>query len=194
LFIIQPRSEIQPLKLSNEDTNPSIRYILHEASGPFLSYVHSHYDISLSCITYLNTSAYLYNPETSEDDQRLCVAKGFHGLHPYANEYWLQHLIQYAKGNQDLDYSEHQLETGLEELLQFWKKPPGSYASSTKLDDTITADNIQSKIEVLGHTPWLERMGLDVETFRAYLSQEKFAHLDANGKSSCGSFNWCIYS
>jgi hypothetical protein len=169
--------------LSNIPTDETTRYILHTASGPFLSYVHSHYDIALSCVTYLNTSACFYNPNTSVDDLRVRVAKGFHGLHPYANEYWFQHLLQYAKCLDNMDDPQYQLEAGLEELLGFWKKDPGSYASSKKLDDTTTADSIQNQVEPLSDSPWLERMGLDLLTFRANLSQEKFAHLDAHGES-----------
>jgi hypothetical protein len=71
--------------------------------------------------------------------------------------------------------------SGLEELRDFWKEEPGSAAKAMKLDDTTTADSIKIQVEELVDTPWLERMGLDVLTFRAYLSQEKFAHLDANG-------------
>jgi hypothetical protein len=117
------------------------------------------------------------------DDLRVSVAKGFHGLHPYANEFWFQHLLQYAKCFVDIDYPHYPLEAGLEELLAFWKKDPGSSASSTKLDDTTTADSIQNQVVALADAPWLERMGLDLLMFRAYLSQEKFAHLDADGES-----------
>jgi hypothetical protein len=158
------------------------RYILHQASGPFLSYAHAHYDIAFSCVTYLNTSSCFHGPNAPVDDLRVSVAKGFHGLHPYANEFWFQHLLQYAKCNVDIDSPHYPLEAGLEELLAFWKKDPGSSASSTKLDDTTTADSIQNQVETLADAPWLERMGLDLLTFRAYLSQEKFAHLDADGE------------
>lgn len=118
------------------------------------------------------------------DDLRVSVAKGFHGLHPYANEFWFQHVLQYAKCNVDIDDPHYPLEAGFEELLAFWKKAPGSSASSTKLDDTTTADGIKNQVEALADAPWLERMGLDLLTFRAYLSQEKFAHLDADGESN----------
>ena len=117
------------------------------------------------------------------DDLRIRVAQGFHGLHPYANEFWFHHLLQYAKCFDDIDYPHYPLEAALEELLAFWKKDPGSAASSTKLDDTTSADSIQNQVKPLADAPWLERMGLDLLTFRAYLSQEKFAHLDADGES-----------
>jgi hypothetical protein len=183
LFIIRPRSELWILRFSHIPPDETTRYILHKASGPFLSYVHSHYDIALSCVIYLNTSACFHDPDTSVNDFRVRVAKGFHGLHPYANEYWFQHLLQYAKCFDDTDHPQYQLEAGLEELLLgFWKKDPGSYASSKKLDDNTTADSIQNQAEPLSDAPWLERMGLDLLTFRANLSQEKFAHLDAKGE------------
>lgn len=156
--------------------------------------MHSHYDIALSCVTYLTTSACFYHPEHSADDLSIRVAKGFHGLHPYANEYWFQHLLQYAKFNENMDHQEHQLEAGLEELLLgFWKRDPGGFAGGKKLDDTTTADIIRNQVKPLGDSPWLERMGLDLLTFRAYLSQEKFAHLDANGESH-RRFHLCRFS
>lgn len=162
-----------------------IRYILHQASGPFLSYVHAHYDIAFACITYLNTSSCFHDRSVSVDDLRIQVAKGFHGLHPYANEFWLQHLFQYTKCGANLDSPHYSLESGLEELLlAFWKMQPGSAAKIAKFDDTTTVDDIRNKVEALGDNPWLQRMGIDIMTFRAYLSREKFAHQDADGESS----------
>jgi hypothetical protein len=115
------------------------------------------------------------------DDLRVAVAKGFHGLHPYANEFWFQHLLQYYKCFYDIDGPHYPLEEGLEELLAFWKNAPGNTAKNLKLDDTTTADSIRNQVAPLADIPWLQRMGTDILTFRAYLSQEKFAHQDADG-------------
>jgi hypothetical protein len=82
----------------NETLTPAFyRYILHQASGPFLKYVKARYDIAFACITYLNTTHYFRDPNTSEDSLRLQVVKGFHGLYHYASNFWLKHLLQYAK-------------------------------------------------------------------------------------------------
>lgn len=119
------------------------------------------------------------------DELRVRVAKAFHGLHPYANEFWFQHLLHYWKFHDDLDKPHYPLEQGLEELLcGFWKKEPGIATKTTKLDDTTTTETIRNQVEALDDTPWIQSMGTDILVFRAYLSQEKFAHQNTDGKSS----------
>jgi hypothetical protein len=146
--------------------------------------VRSHYGIAFACITYLNISSCFRDPNTSGEEVMIRVAKGFHGLHPYAHEFWFQHLLEYAKFHDDLDSPHYLLESGLKQLQKFWKKDPGIAAKVVKLDDTTTAESIRKQVEALDHAPWLQSMGIDILMFRAYMAQEKFAHQDAESEFS----------
>ena len=48
--------------------------------------------VSLSCVLYLSSSLELVDPRVTGDEIRLNVAEGFHDLHLYANDHWLDHL------------------------------------------------------------------------------------------------------
>jgi hypothetical protein len=153
------------------------RYILHEASGPFLFYNRAHYDLAFSCISYMNTSICFIDPSYSEETLKIRVLKGFHGLHHYANEFWFQHLLQYAKREDPVE--DEDLDEPLEEIQEFWKGDPGSV--HLKLDDTTSADNIEVQLDVLASLSNAKQMGLDILTFRKFLSQEKYSHQEPEG-------------
>lgn len=120
----------------------------------------------------MNSSLCFLDPTFSEDDLRLRVLKGFHGLHLYANECWFQHLLQYAKREDPVQ--DEDLDETLEEIGEFWKADPGS--ANLKLDDTTSADNIEAQLEVLAPILNAQQMGFDIMTFRKFLSQEKYSH------------------
>jgi hypothetical protein len=128
----------------------------------------------------MNSSACFIDPAYTEDALRLRVLKGFHGLHHYANEFWFQHLLQYAKSGEQVDVEE--LDEPIQELEGFWADFPGSGAKKLKLDDTVSADGIESQLEVLEAMPLAQSMGLDMLTFRKFLSQEKYSHKDPESK------------
>ena len=156
------------------------RYILHLTSGPFLKYSKAHYDIAFSCVLYLNTACIFYDPSFSEDDLKLRVLKGFHGLHHYANEFWFPHLLQYAKTNEDVANGE-KMEDALANLLEVWKGDPGIAHRVLKLDDTTTQEGIEREIEALDVEGNAIDMGRDILILRAFLAQEKYAHQEADG-------------
>lgn len=112
----------------------------------------------------------------SDLDLQKRVVKGFHGLHHYANESWFQHLLQYAKADDPVQ--DEDLNEPLDELQEFWKpgRAPGGGPKHLKLDDTTSADNIATQLEILKTMPIAYKMGLDVLTFRKFLSQEKYSH------------------
>lgn len=126
----------------------------------------------------MNSSFCFLDPALSEDALRLRVLKGFHGLHLYANEYWFQHLLQYAK-REDPVQDEH-LEEPLEAIEAFWKGVPGS--AKLKLDDTTSADNIEGELDVLASMSNAQQMGIDIMMFRKFLSQEKYSHQDSDSR------------
>jgi hypothetical protein len=131
-------------------------------------------------MNYMNSSLCFSEEEYSEDDLKIRVLKGFHGLHNYANEFWFQHLLQYAKCKDRVEIDE--LEAPLEDIDQFWKEDPGKGAKSLKLDDTTSADAIKVQLEVLEFKPAAQSMGLDILTFRKFLSQEKYSHQEPKSK------------
>src|SRR5262245_4813131 len=111
-------------------------------SGPFLWEPRAHYNIAFSCITYLNTSFCFHQADDTSENLRTRVAKGFHGLHHYANEFWFQHLLFCARQLVELD-RQGSMQAALKKVLtQFWKGKPGVAADTLKLDDTTTASEI----------------------------------------------------
>lgn len=112
----------------------------------------------------------------STTERQLRVLKGFHGLHNYANEFWFQHFLQYAKS---IDYpvDNDELDEFVGDLSVFWKHDPGVGAKKLKLDDTTSADNIAHQLQAMENMPQAHSMGLDLFTFRKFLSQEKYSHL-----------------
>jgi hypothetical protein len=129
----------------------------------------------------MNSSFCFVDPSYTEDALKLRVLKGFHGLHHYANEFWFQHLLQYAKCDENVDDDE--LDDPLGDTEEFWKKSPGAAAKTLKLDDTTSADSIVAQLDVLASMDSAKRMGLDILTFRKFLSQEKYSHRDPGSKS-----------
>jgi hypothetical protein len=156
------------------------RYVLHITSGPFLDYFDTHYGLASSCMNYMNSSTGFIDEKSSETDLRVRVVKGHHGLHHYANEYWFQHLLQYAKGGYVAN--DVQLEEPLGDIRMFWKNDPGTCIRSLKLDDPTSADGIAGQLEVLASVPLAHQMGLDILTFRKFLSQEKYSHEEPDSK------------
>lgn len=169
------RSEF-PDYFGNLKPNWYNRYILDKVSGPLLRESRAHYDIAFSCVTYLNSAFCFYEHGPSDEVVRTRVAKGFHGLHNYANEYWFQHLLLCSRDFADLDERDL-MDAALETLLtQFWKGQPGIAAQSLKLDDTTTANEICKELSSFDDFEHLRQMGTDIQTFRAHLVQEKHAH------------------
>lgn len=119
--------------------------------------------------------------DIGEDDLRLRVLKGFHGLHNYANEFWFQHLLQCAKYGIQISHEEEMMDA-VEDLLEIWKQDPGIAAKALKLDDTTTKDNIENEIHALDKEESSYPMGQDILTLRAFLAQEKYAHQEAHGR------------
>jgi hypothetical protein len=78
------------------------RFLLEDTSGPFLSPITSHYDIAFSCIAHMISSLDFVNPTVSDEELLQRVGYGYFGLHNYANEYWIEHLLSYASDNQGL--------------------------------------------------------------------------------------------
>ena len=129
-----------------------------------------------SCLCFLDD-------KISESVINSRVVKGFHGLHQYANEFWFQHLLQYAKYEYAVE--DEDLEEPLEEMEEFfWKEEPGTGARRLKLDDKTSANNIENQLQVLKDLPQAQRVGRDILTFRRFLSQEKYSHTEPECKQA----------
>jgi hypothetical protein len=72
------------------------RYILHPSSGPYLQECHAHFDMAFSCVSYLSSSICLISPSMTDFEAENRIIKGFHGLHRYAHEFWIDHLLRFS--------------------------------------------------------------------------------------------------
>jgi hypothetical protein len=131
-------------------------------------------------MNYLISSKCFIDGLTTDQEKMCRVLKGYHGLHQYADEFWFQHLLQYAKF--DLLVDEDQIEQIVDKMRAFWKAEPGSGGESLHLDSKIPSDWIQTELEVLNSLPQAQSMVLDILKFRQYLSQEKYSHQTPNSK------------
>ena len=71
------------------------RYLLERPSQPLLERCSAHYQIALACVLSMILHISLIDNSTAPEARRIAVGKGFHGLLPYADEYWLEHLLQH---------------------------------------------------------------------------------------------------
>ncbi|KAH6710613.1 hypothetical protein BKA61DRAFT_612024 [Leptodontidium sp. MPI-SDFR-AT-0119] len=67
-----------------------------QGGSPFLNSSEAHLHISFSCVAYLNTAYSLLPNRSTRGQQAAAVATGLHGLLPYANRYWSDHLLTYC--------------------------------------------------------------------------------------------------
>lgn len=132
----------------------------------------------------MSTSFCLVDGSISLDESRLRIAKGFHGLHHYANDFWTEHLLQYAK-LQDISVftKPTALIDELEKLLQFRKESlPAIYKSELLYVKTLPA--ITTRLVVLDKIPRIRSLVYEVLTFWEILTLEKHTQKDPDGKYS----------
>jgi hypothetical protein len=89
--------------------------MLHTTSGPFITARNAQKNISLTLVSYLSSSFALIDSQVTNEEKILDIAKGFHGLHLYANEFWVAHLLEYIEVNTELD--QRMLDPVLERVL-----------------------------------------------------------------------------
>lgn len=68
-------------------------------TGPVLPLARAQHDIAFSCVAYMSSSLSLIDPSLTREDLLLRVGEGLHSVHLYAREYWLEHLLAYAREN-----------------------------------------------------------------------------------------------
>jgi hypothetical protein len=89
--------------------------MLHTTSGPFITALNAQKSISLTLVSYLCSSFALIDSQVRNEEKIVDIAKGIHGLHLYANEFWVAHLLEYIEVNTKLD--QRMLDPVLERVL-----------------------------------------------------------------------------
>ncbi|KAF8865135.1 hypothetical protein BDZ45DRAFT_474377 [Acephala macrosclerotiorum] len=144
-------------------------YLLHEpiqqGETPFISYEEAHFSICFSCIAYLNTSYCLLPDLSTEQERAGQIVWGFHGLQPYANKFWTNHLLDYcaALRKNQKQFSRPLLDQ-LEELTAFQKR-----SSHEQLNDQVQLDGL----EILNPHPRLVALVGKTIAFRTEIEQDK---------------------
>jgi hypothetical protein len=99
------------------------RYILHPESGPYLQENEAHFDMAFSCVSYLSSSFHMLVVEMTDLEFEDRILRGYHGLHSYASEFWIDHLLRFSKVKRGFLHTELEaLVTQLTYLSQSLKK------------------------------------------------------------------------
>jgi hypothetical protein len=146
-FTSQPEREQETCPLLQscslvELTRPN-RYLLNQASGPYLSTPKVQSQIALSCIRYLNSSR-IFLSEPDYPKAAAQVIKGFHDFFPYAYEFWFEHLSSVAELDDD-GSKLREIEDTIEKLWLLFRKqapiygdiPPVEGPESVPADESI---------------------------------------------------------
>jgi hypothetical protein len=157
--------------------------MLHTISGPFITALNAEKNISLTLVTYLCSSFALIDSQVRNEEKIVDVAKGFHGLHLYANEFWVAHFLEYIEVNAELD--QRMLDSVLERVLALCDAHD-SIALPT--DDTEEGEELVSREsqQLDGH-PALQKLEahLDIRDFLGkiieYREKTHEAQLQASG-------------
>ena len=73
------------------------RYLRNTEKFTYLQPQKAQQTVSLSCVLYLQSSLDFVNSRVTEEEKRLNVALCLHELHPYAIDYWVDHLLALSK-------------------------------------------------------------------------------------------------
>jgi hypothetical protein len=129
------------------------RYILHVDSGPFISSLQAHYDITFSCLAVLDSSLHIATTSSFPVPQEALessIAKGFFNLHQYATRFWMDHLGAYLQGCADIEIN-GPLASLLEDLSRAHKAGPSTaYSESIALAPSF-GNRAKSDLAVLFH-------------------------------------------
>ena len=164
------------------------RYILKEdyhQSAPFIVKEKALFNISFSCIAYLNTSLCLLPDNSTPQEQAAIIVSGFHGLQLYANAFWIDHFLSYC----DLLAKKRakppdELVSQLSKLLEFQK-------NSCQLDQHDCPDLVDD-FDVLTHFPQVRNFISMVMAFRTSLKRVGTSNLP--DKSPSGELRWWLFA
>jgi hypothetical protein len=111
----------------------------------------------------------------------LRVAKGFHGLHVYANEFLIKHILRYAElqYKSKSDFSEV-LAAQRERLLQFEKRDL-SVSFNASLGDPKSLPNVVQRFATLNLPPQLHMFMRNMLVFQDMSTQDNHHQKDPLG-------------
>jgi hypothetical protein len=170
--------------LSLSTANYSARYILNQASGPFLSELTAHCNITISCISYLSTSLSLIDPGCTPEEIRICVLQGYHSLHHYADKFWIDHLLQYFKLRGEF---ENPILVALEKLLPF-QEYSVLQGNDRELDKGTLPSSVTDRMELLSRMSDIPEIRLFIRKLlilRAESPLDKVTGESRKGDESC---------
>jgi len=155
--------------MKTNNTHP--RHLLSPESGPFINERDATYSLAFACVSQTVNSLDLALTN-HHDEQLLQVCLGLYGLHDYAEEYWISHILDaMAIGRQDGRAPLTQLLGALcqkhaEVAARLRIPEPQSYSptAAEKTDEMLTAE----ELERLSHIPELGNLIIHVKTRRAH--------------------------
>jgi hypothetical protein len=159
---------------------------LHTISGPFITALNAEKHISLVLVTYLCSSFALIDSQARNEEKIADVSKGFHGLHLYANEFWVAHFLEYIEVNTELD--QHMLDSVLEQVLALCDAHD-SIALPT--DDTAEGEDLVSRESQLDGHPALQKLEahLDIHDFLGKIIEYRERTHEAQLQASGGQYS-----
>jgi len=154
------------------------RYILKQVyrnGRPFIKAEEAHFNISFSCISYLNSCSCFLPQYCTDQEMAAKVLEGFHGLQLYANQFWFKHVLTCCS----LYYKSHlpipnELLSQLQMLLQFWKEQGHDDSSSSRdyRTENHTIDESNDSL-ALGQLPReIRKFTCGILEFRKALSED----------------------
>ena len=155
---------------------------MHSDSGPFLHKDIAHRNIAISCATYLASSTCFIDPTVSESEIRLRVVKGYHGLDRYAQEYWLDHLLEFARLHTTVNASPgNDLFERLKGLRRFEKADFSlEFTAELSCVDVATTDN--ERLSMFDCEPELRKLLAYFLVFRGIMNREKQIQENLDGE------------
>ncbi|PVH71621.1 hypothetical protein DL98DRAFT_363413, partial [Cadophora sp. DSE1049] len=149
--------------------------------NPFINSTEANLNLGFACVAYLNTAyPLLPNNNVSKAQQAAVVATGLHGLLPYANQHWTDHLLAYCSS------TAKPLPRGLSNQLSgliHYQKSPGVIASPQAANLTKTTEI--KKLDTLDQLPQVHSLILSVRRFRDRLDAApdlEFSETTVQGK------------
>ena len=168
----------------------SRRYLLRAARNSLIKPINAHHNVSIACIAYLCTSFNFIDPQFSAEQNSINIVKGFHGLHLYANEYWLTHLITYAnmRGNTEpLPVTPGSL---VEQLLALCETHNRMEAKLSR--DLRRKEGFLSEIDIGQALPSLIKSSPTLKLIRATVGFRKSSK-SAQHRSGEGTSRWLLH-
>ncbi|KAI9855169.1 MAG: hypothetical protein M1813_000528 [Trichoglossum hirsutum] len=162
-----------------ETADKSVGFVHFSAKEYFLihkDFVNAHYSIALSCGAYLSGTFLLMKSSISEEEVTSRVMKEYHGLHNYANEFWLEHVLEYSRlmGTIESGVSSD-LARVLGTLTEVHKKP---YTLQLDHESAETGESI-SCLKALNTPPAVRRLIRDILLFRETLREYQDGQISA---------------